>query len=229
MTFVFKPGKFSADLSGTWEEEPPRGIPRFSYSWGRGQAAAWTQPRHTEPLTVSQACGPGPGVPLSQMAGCPAVGGVPSSVHVSPTPGPKERTGGLRPGSACPALAHTRHSSCCSAAKPPLCRHGNASCEGQGGWRSSPELVWAEGTSSSGKTPPSPTRAPPQSRCQPPDLPLSVPGVLWLLLPRPASPSLPIPGHPLTTAATFPGMAVASGPQPPPLPSPWGPGTVKGL
>lgn len=153
----------------------------------------------------------------------------PSSVHVSPTPGPKERTGGLRPGSACPAPAHTRHSSCCSAAKPPLCRHGNASCEGQGGWRSSPELVWAEGTSSSGKTPPSPTRAPPQSRCQPPDLPLSVPGVLWLLLPRPASPSLPIPGHPLTTAATFPGMAVASGPQPPPLPSPWGPGTVKGL
>lgn len=153
----------------------------------------------------------------------------PSSVHVSPTPGPKERTGGLRPGSACPARAHTRHSSCCSAAKPPLCRHGNASCEGQGGWRSSPELVWAEGTSSGSKTPPSPTRAPSQSRCRPPDLPLSAPGVLWLLLPRPASPSLAIPGHPLTTAATFPGMAVASGPQPSPLPSPWGPGTVKGL
>lgn len=146
MTFIFKPAKCSADLSGTREEEPPLGIPRFSFSWGRGQAAAWTQPCHREPLTVSQACPAGRGVP-------------PSSVPVSPTPGPKERTGGLQSGSACPArgsqeLAHTRHSSCCGAAKPPLCHHGNASCEGQGGWRSSPELVWAERTSSGGESPP---------------------------------------------------------------------------
>lgn len=113
----------------------------------------------------------------------------PSSVPISPTPGPKERTGGLQPGSACPARAARswRIPGIPAAAvppNPPLCHHGNASCEGQGGWRSSPELVWAEGTSSGGEThPPSPTRAPPQSQCRPPGLPetappLSTPGVL---------------------------------------------------
>lgn len=163
----------------------------------------------------------------------------PSSVPVSPTPGPKERTGGLQPGSACPARAARswRIPGIPAAAvppNPPLCHHGNASCEGQGGWRSSPELVWAEGASSGGESSPYHPSAPllshdagPQacltrlhlcphqgsSGCSCPD---------WLAQ---ASPSLGAPSLRQLPSLARPWLQGLSHP----LPGPWGLGTVKGL
>ena len=109
---------------------------------------------------MSQACGPGPGVPLSQMAGCPVGRGVPPPPSLSPPHlAPRREQEGCS--QAAPAQLGAARSwripSIPAAAvppNPPLCHHGNASCEGQGGWRSSPELVWAEGTSSGGESPP---------------------------------------------------------------------------
>lgn len=100
---------------------------------------------------------------LSPMARCPAGGGVPPPPSMSPPHlAPRREQEGC--GQAAPAQLGRIPGIPAAAVPPnPLCRHSNASCEGQGGWRSSPELVWAKGTFSGGETPPSRACAPPQS------------------------------------------------------------------